>query len=381
MSNIVGITSNHSNSVKDFETQKPRMPDAQMAGSPMELIGESPSLRRVLQQVETVAATDSTAVAMYSAEQRLTFYNAAFRVLWGLEPAFLDSGPTDSAVLVLGETGTGKELVARAIHQLSWRCHGNFVATNCASIPSGLLESELFGHERGAFTGAIAQNLGRFEQADKGTLFLDEIADFPIELQPKLLRALQEREFERLGGRRTIHVDLRVVAATNHDLCQMVQQGKFRNDLYYRINVFPIEIPALRHRSSDIPKLAWYFAKKYAKRMNKRIERISAEVMAALADYSWPGNIRELQNFIERSVILSTEPVLYAPIEELNRARSNAKPGLRTLAEAEREHILQTLRETDWVVGGPHGASTMLGVKRTTLLDKMRRLGISRPAC
>jgi formate hydrogenlyase transcriptional activator len=344
MSNIIGITSNHSNSVKDFETQKPRMPDAQMAGSPMELIGESPSLRRVLQQVETVAATDS-------------------------------------AVLVLGETGTGKELVARAIHQLSWRCHGNFVATNCASIPSGLLESELFGHERGAFTGAIAQNLGRFEQADKGTLFLDEIADFPIELQPKLLRALQEREFERLGGRRTIHVDLRVVAATNHDLCQMVQQGKFRNDLYYRINVFPIEIPALRHRSSDIPKLAWYFAKKYAKRMNKRIERISAEVMAALADYSWPGNIRELQNFIERSVILSTEPVLYAPIEELNRARSNAKPGLRTLAEAEREHILQTLRETDWVVGGPHGASTMLGVKRTTLLDKMRRLGISRPAC
>src|ERR1700730_18809758 len=233
---------------------------AEHAEHAMEIIGESPSLKRVLQQVETVAATDS-------------------------------------AVLILGETGTGKELVAKTIHQLSSRRNRNFVGTNCASIPSGLLESELFGHERGAFTGAITQNLGRFEQADKGTLFLDEIGDFPVELQPKLLRALQEQEFERLGGRRTIHVDFRLVAATNRDLGQMVEQGRFRNDLYYRINVFPIEVPALRHRCSDIPKLALYFAKKCAKRMNKRIEKIRSEDMAALADHSWPGNIRELQNF------------------------------------------------------------------------------------
>jgi formate hydrogenlyase transcriptional activator len=340
----IGTTSNRSHLMTDFETHKSGMPEAQLLASPMEFIGESPSLKRVLQQVETVAATDS-------------------------------------AVLILGETGTGKELVARTIHQLSARRNHNFVATNCASIPSGLLESELFGHERGAFTGAITQNLGRFEQADKGTLFLDEIADFLVELQPKLLRALQEHEFERLGGRRTIHVDFRVVAATNRDLQQMVNEGRFRNDLYYRINVFPIEVPALRHRCSDIPKLALYFAKKCAKRMNKHIEKIRSEDMAALADHSWPGNIRELQNFIERSVILSTDSVLYVPVEELNRARANTRPGMRTLAEAEREHILQTLRETDWVVGGLHGASTMLGVKRTTLLDKMRRLGISRPRC
>ena len=340
----IGTTPNRSHLMTDFETHRSGMPEAQLLASPMEFIGESPSLKRVLQQVETVAATDS-------------------------------------AVLILGETGTGKELVARTIHQLSARRNHNFVATNCASIPSGLLESELFGHERGAFTGAITQNLGRFEQADKGTLFLDEIADFPVELQPKLLRALQEHEFERLGGRRTIHVAFRVVAATNRDLQQMVNEGRFRNDLYYRINVFPIEVPALRHRCSDIPKLALYFAKKCAKRMNKRIEKIRSEDMAALADHSWPGNIRELQNFIERSVILSTDSVLYVPVEELNRARANTRPGMRTLAEAEREHILQTLRETDWVVGGLHGASTMLGVKRTTLLDKMRRLGISRPRC
>jgi formate hydrogenlyase transcriptional activator len=317
---------------------------AEQVASALEIIGENPSLKRVLQQVETVAATDS-------------------------------------AVLIFGETGTGKELVAKTIHQLSLRHNHNFVATNCASIPAGLLESELFGHERGAFTGAVTQNLGRFEQADKGTLFLDEIGDFPIELQPKLLRALQEQQFERLGGRRTIHVDFRLVAATNRDLGEMVEQGRFRNDLYYRINVFPIQIPPLRHRSGDIPKLAWYFARKYAKRMNKRIEKIRAEDMAMLADYSWPGNIRELQNFIERSVILSSDPFLDMPLGELSRSRSATKPGLRTLAEAEREHILHTLRETDWVVGGPHGASTLLGVKRTTLLDKMRRLGIARPAC
>jgi formate hydrogenlyase transcriptional activator len=317
---------------------------AEHAEHAMEIIGESPSLKRALEQVETVAGTDST-------------------------------------VLILGETGTGKELVAKAIHQLSARRNRNFVGTNSASIPAGLLESELFGHERGAFTGAYTQNLGRFEQADHGTLFLDEIADFPVELQPKLLRALQEQEFERLGGRRTIHVDFRLVAATNRDLGQMVEEGRFRSDLYYRINVFPIEIPPLRHRSGDIAKLAWHFAKKYAKRLNKRIEKIRSEDMAVLVDYSWPGNIRELQNFMERSVILSRDTMLHMPLGELNRARLSTRPGVRTLAEAERDHILQTLRETEWVVGGPHGASTMLGVKRTTLLDKMRRLGISRPVC
>jgi formate hydrogenlyase transcriptional activator len=344
MSNAMSTISVQGSMVGELDPERLSMPAAEHVPSPLEIIGESPSLKRVLQHVETVAATDS-------------------------------------AVLILGETGTGKELVAKTIHQLSSRRNHNFVGTNCASVPSGLLESELFGHERGAFTGAITRNLGRFEQADKGTLFLDEIGDFPVELQPKLLRALQEQEFERLGGRRTIHVDFRLVAATNRDLGQMVEQGRFRNDLYYRINVFPIQIPPLRHRSADIPKLAWHFAKKYAKRMNKRIERIRAEDVAALTEHSWPGNIRELQNFIERSVILSTDPVLYMPVEELNRAKSAAKAGMRTLAEAEREHILQTLRETEWVVGGPHGASTILDVKRTTLLDKMRRLGISRPAC
>jgi formate hydrogenlyase transcriptional activator len=342
MSENIGVIPNRESFVADEATRGLTMLGEEQVDSAKEMIGESPSLKRVLQQVVTVAATDS-------------------------------------AVLILGETGTGKELVAKTIHRLSSRRNRNFVGTNCASLPAGLLESELFGHERGAFTGAITQNLGRFEQADKGTLFLDEIGDFPIELQPKLLRALQEQEFERLGGRRTIHVNFRLVAATNRDLGQMVEQGRFRNDLYYRINVFPIQIPPLRHRSADIPKLAWHFAKMYAKRMNKRIEKIRAEDLAVLAGYSWPGNIRELQNFIERSVILSTNTILYMPIEEFNRAKSPAKAGMRTLAEAEREHILETLRETEWVVGGPHGASTILDVKRTTLLDKMRRLGISRP--
>jgi formate hydrogenlyase transcriptional activator len=342
MSGTIGIIPNGESFVADEATRRLTMLGEEQVDFAKEMIGESPSLKHVLQQVVTVAATDS-------------------------------------AVLILGETGTGKELVAKTIHRLSSRRNRNFVGTNCASLPAGLLESELFGHERGAFTGAITQNLGRFEQADKGTLFLDEIGDFPIELQPKLLRALQEQEFERLGGRRTIHVDFRLVAATNRDLGQMVEQGRFRNDLYYRINVFPIQIPPLRHRSADIPKLAWHFAKMYAKRMNKRIEKIRAEDLAVLAGYSWPGNIRELQNFIERSVILSTNTILYMPIEEFNRTKSPAKAGMRTLAEAEREHILETLRETEWVVGGPHGASTILDVKRTTLLDKMRRLGISRP--
>lgn len=308
-----------------------------------EVIGESPSWKRVLRQVEIVAATDST-------------------------------------VLILGETGTGKELVARAVHQSGARRERNFVGTNCSSIPAGLLESELFGYERGAFTGAVTQNIGRFEVADRGTLFLDEVGDFPVELQPKLLRTLQEHEFERLGGRRTIRADFRLVAATNRDLAQMVEKGQFRNDLYYRLNVFPIEIPALRHRAKDIPMLAWHFTQRYAQRMGRRIEAIRPEDLAALTEYSWPGNIRELQNLIERSVILSTDTVLQLPVDELNRAKTTARPGVRTLAEMEREHIMQTLRETDWVVGGPHGASGLLGVKRTTLLDKMRRLGIKRPS-
>jgi len=306
-----------------------------------ESIGESPSWKHVLEQVEIVAATGS-------------------------------------AVLILGETGTGKELVARALHQMSARHEHSFVAMNCSSIPAGLLESELFGYERGAFTGAVSQNIGRFELADRGTLFLDEIGDFPLELQPKLLRALQEHEFERLGGRRTIRADFRLVAATNRDLEQMVAKGLFRNDLYYRLNIFPIEIPALRHRTKDIPALAWHFTRRYAQRMGRRIESIRTEDLAALSRHSWPGNIRELQNFIERSVILSKDNVLQLPLEELNRARTDARPAVRTLAEVEREHIMQTLRETDWVVGGPHGASALLGVKRTTLLDKMRRLGIAR---
>ncbi len=310
--------------------------------SPLDFIGESLNLRGALKQTEIVAATDSI-------------------------------------VLILGETGTGKELIAKAIHQLSSRCDRSFVGLNCSSIPGNLLESELFGYERGAFTGAYARNIGRIEGADRGTLFLDEIGDFPMELQPKLLRVLQEQEFERLGAGRTIHVDFRLVAATNRNLAQMVEDGRFRRDLYYRLNVFPIQMPALRHRSSDIPLLAWHFTKKYAERMGKRIEKIRPEDLDALTEYSWPGNIRELQNFIERSVILSTDAVLDLPIHELNRERAAAKHGVRTLADAEREHILETLRETEWVVGGPHGASALLGVKRTTLLDKMRRLGISRP--
>jgi formate hydrogenlyase transcriptional activator len=307
-----------------------------------EIVGKSPALKRLLSQVESVAATDST-------------------------------------VLILGETGTGKELIARAIHYRSSRRDHAMVRADCACIPAGLLESELFGHERGAFTGAIARNIGRFELANKGTIFLDEVGDIPLELQPKLLRFFQEQELERIGSSTTVRVDFRLVAATNRDIFQMVGEGRFRSDLYYRINVFPIEVPALRHRAADIPMLAWHFAKKYARRMNKRIDRIRAEDMAVLTGYPWPGNIRELQNFIERSVILSTDMVLQPPLAELDRGRMTARPRKQTLVEAEREHILLTLRETEWVVGGPHGASMMLGVKRTTLLDKMLRLGISRP--
>ena len=288
--------------------------------------------------------------------------------------------PTDSTVLIIGETGTGKELVARAIHNLSGRRDHILVKLNCAAIPTGLLESELFGHEKGAFTGAIAQRVGRFELAHKGTLFLDEVGDIPLELQPKLLRVLQEREFERLGSTHTQRVDVRLIAATNRDLAQMVADKQFRSDLYYRLNIFPINVPPLRERAGDIPTLVRHFVAKYAREMNKKIEDIPDEAMEAIARYSWPGNIRELQNFIERAVILSPGKVLRAPLGELERTAAAASTNLTTLEEAERSHILKVLGETNGVVGGRNGAAQRLGLKRTTLIYKMQKLGITRLA-
>jgi DNA-binding NtrC family response regulator len=285
---------------------------------------------------------------------------------------------TDSTVLVLGETGTGKELVARAIHNISSRSKRPFVKLNCAAIPSGLLESELFGHEKGAFTGAVAQRIGRFELADGGTLLLDEVGDIPLELQSKLLRVLQEQEFERLGSTRTQRVDVRVVAATNRNLEQMVGDKQFREDLYFRLNVFPIRIPPLRERAGDIPVLVRHYVNTYAQRMNKRIETVAEETMAALCRYSWPGNIRELQNFIERAVILTQGSVLQISTEGLKTSDPIASNSSSTLEDLEREHILQVLRQTGSVIGGPRGAAARLGLKRTTLLSKMERLGISR---
>jgi formate hydrogenlyase transcriptional activator len=307
-----------------------------------EIIGESPGLKRVLKEVEVVA-------------------------------------PTDSTVLIQGETGTGKELIARAIHNLSNRRERTFVKINCAAIPSGLLESELFGHERGAFTGAIAQKAGRFELAHQGTLFLDEVGDIPLELQSKLLRVLQEQEFERLGSTKTIRVNVRLVAATNCDLNQMVADKEFRSDLYYRLNVFPLVAPPLRERPEDIPLLVRYFAQKYARRMNRRIETVPTETMAALSKYQWPGNIRELENLIERSVILSPGPYLQVPLRELQMSVPAPPNGVATLEIAEREHILQALHEARWVIGGQAGAAARLGMKRTTLQSMMQKLGISRP--
>jgi formate hydrogenlyase transcriptional activator len=289
--------------------------------------------------------------------------------------------PTDSSVLIQGETGTGKELIARAIHNLSGRKERAFVKLNCAAIPLGLLESELFGHERGAFTGAIAQKTGRFELAHKGTLFLDEVGDIPLELQAKLLRVLQEQEFERLGSNRTHKVDVRLIAATHRDLTAMVKQAAFREDLYYRLKVFPIRIPALRERTEDIPKLVWHFTELYARRMNKRIETIPSESMDALTRYGWPGNVRELQNFVERAMILSPHTVLRAPTSELDGF--NAKKGvglsMTVLEEVEREHILLALEASNWVVGGRTGAAERLGMKRTSLVYKMQKLRITRP--
>jgi formate hydrogenlyase transcriptional activator len=290
--------------------------------------------------------------------------------------------PTDSSVLILGETGTGKELIARAIHNLSGRRERPFVKLNCAAIPLGLLESELFGHERGAFTGAVAQKTGRFELAHKGTLFLDEVGDIPLELQAKLLRVLQEQEFERLGSNRTHKVDVRLIAATHRDLAGMVKQSTFREDLYYRLKVFPIHIPALRQRPEDIPKLVRHFLKFHSKRMNKRIEEIPSETMDALVRYRWPGNVRELQNFIERAVILSPYTVLRAPIAELEQinAQKGSNVPLAGLGEIERDHILRVLDASNWIIGGRGGAAERLGMKRTTLVYRMRRLGIRRPA-
>jgi len=288
--------------------------------------------------------------------------------------------PANSSVLILGETGTGKELVARAIHDLSPRRNYAFVKVNCAAIPSGLLESELFGHERGAFTGAIAQKIGRFELANKGTLFLDEIGDIPLELQPKLLRVLQEQEFERLGSNRTQQVDIRVVAATNADLGALVAEKRFRSDLYYRVNVFPIAVPPLRERRDDIPLLVRHFATKYARRMEKHIETIPKKTMEALTRYSWPGNIRELQNLMERAVLLSSGPSLRVPLTDIVATLDLKAAGDGSAIEqVEREMILRALRESNWVVGGARGAAARLRLNRTGLAYKIKKFGISRP--
>src|SRR5271163_2140890 len=283
--------------------------------------------------------------------------------------------PTDATVLINGATGTGKELIAEAIHQCSDRSHGPFVKVNCAAIPAGLLESELFGHERGAYTGAVARSVGRFERANRGTLFLDEIGDLPLELQPKILRVIQERQFERLGGAATIHADVRVICATHRNLGEMVDNREFRADLFYRLSVFPVELPPLRERPEDIRLLVQHFAMDYAGRMRKPITAIAEEFIAACSRHSWPGNVRELQNFIERSVILATGAVLNGPLPEFRRGPKSSAPV--TLEEAERSQILQTLQQTEGVVGGPNGAAARLGVKRTTLMSMMKRLGIT----
>ena len=287
--------------------------------------------------------------------------------------------PVDCAVLVQGETGTGKEDIARAIHEASpRRCH-RFVAVNCAAIPAALLESELFGYERGAFTGAVTPRIGRFQLADRGTLFLDEIGELPIELQPKLLRAVQQHEFERLGSSQSVRVDVRVVAATNEDLLTKVRQHRFRADLYYRLNVFPITLPPLRERDGDIALLVAHFVRMFAERHSKSIKHIPDDVMKALEEHDWPGNIRELQNFIERSVILTTDTELRSPIADLTSQRLQDGT-VRTLADADKAHIMATLQHTNWIVGGRSGAAARLGLKRTTLIAKMRKLGLVQKA-
>ena len=309
-----------------------------------QIIGNSPALEAVLEQVERVASTGST-------------------------------------VLIQGETGTGKELIAHAIHNISSRCGRSFVRLNCAAIPLDLLESELFGHEKGAFTGAIAQKIGRFELADKGTLFLDEVGDIPAALQPKLLRVLQEQEFERLGSGRTHKVDVRLVAATHRDLNDMVNRGEFRSDLYYRLNVFPVLLPPLRERREDIPALVTHFVEILGRRMGREIEHIPQETISAFSSYSWPGNIRELQNLIERAVILSNDGVLPNPLPtaETEQRTAISLGAETTLRDSERSLILKTLETVGWIIGGPKGAAAKLGLKRTTLIHKMQKLGIFRP--
>ena len=286
--------------------------------------------------------------------------------------------PTDATVLIQGETGTGKELIAHAVHHLSPRRDRQFVRFNCAAIPLGLLESELFGHEKGAFTGAVARKIGRFELANKGTLFLDEIGDVPLELQAKLLRVLQEREFERLGSNQTQRVNVRLVAATHRDLKQMVAEKQFRSDLYFRLNIFPVSVPPLRERREDIPLLVKFFAEDCVRRINRRVKTIPATTVRVLTEYDWPGNVRELQNFIERAVILSPGAELRAPLEDLDWAKQVAQLQPETLAQVEYVHILNTLKESGWVVGGPMGAARRLGLKRTTLIGKMRKMRIMR---
>jgi formate hydrogenlyase transcriptional activator len=338
---IMPISSLHRReSIEGVTSQRAAAVAADCQPAPSGIVGNSPPLRRALQKSQVVA-------------------------------------PTDSTVVLYGETGTGKELFGRLIHNLSARRSGPLVSLNCAAIPEGLLESELFGHERGAFTSAIAQRTGRFEAANRGTLFLDEIGDMPLALQPKLLRVLQEQEFERLGSNRTVRVDVRVIAATNKDLSNLVDEGKFRSDLFYRVNVFPILLPPLRERREDIPDLVHHLVIKAAERMRKPIRRIAAEAMEAMMDYSWPGNVRELQNFVERAVILAEDGILRISTLEFKAMPSSAQFGAGTLCEVQRERILQVLQETNWVIGGLRGAAAVLGLPRTTLIAKMRRLGIS----
>src|SRR6202790_4969835 len=338
MSELPEVNHNASIEVEDA-TSKVALDCDELRGMGLpRIVGKSAALRRVLDMVRVVA-------------------------------------PTEATVLINGETGTGKELIAEAIHKCSDRSNGPIVKVNCAAIPAGLLESELFGHERGAYTGAVTRGIGRLERANHGTLFLDEIGDLPLELQPKLLRVMQERQFERLGGGATIQADVRVICATHRNLVEMVDERQFRADLFYRLSVFPIELPPLRDRSEDIPLLVQHFAMDYAARMNKRITAISEEFITALVRHSWPGNVRELQNFIERSVILSTGAILNGSLPELTGTLKLS--GAATLEEAARSHILQTLQQTEGVVGGPNGAAVRLGLPRTTLISKMRRLGIT----
>src|ERR1700738_3521455 len=333
--------------IQDVNSARDALDSNELCGSGLPgIVGNSPALRGVLAMVRIVA-------------------------------------PTDATVLINGETGTGKELIAQAIHNCSKRSNGPFVKVNCAAIPAGLLESELFGHERGAYTGAVARSIGRFERAHRGTLLLDELGDLPLEFQPKLLRVIQERQFERLGGAATIHTDMRLICATHRNLSEMREEGQFRADLFYRLSVFPIELPPLRDRPEDIRLLVHHFAMDYATRMRRPITAISEEFMAAVAWHSWPGNVRELQNFIERSVILSTGVVLRGPLPELTRITPDGSKWSKssapvTLEQAESSYILQTLQETKGVIGGRNGAAVRLGLPRTTLISKMQRLGINR---